>query len=137
VIRTEALFSPTIRRSRFWNRFYKRGGLVARASGWSGGAGFRRVTHARNFWIEFATDYGDPTTLMTKVEQDVERRLQTSRARITDEQDGPGGTFLVRHTMVQDYRLSVVAAVAVGVLMSLKFSTTLNSMLNSPKFCHR
>ena len=24
-----------------------------------------------------------------------------------------------------------------GVLMSLKFNTVLNSMLNSPKFCHR
>jgi len=39
-----------------------------------------------------------------------------------------------------DYRASgLVGPVARsgGVLMSLKFSTVLNSMLNSPKFCHR
>jgi hypothetical protein len=32
---------------------------------------------------------------------------------------------------------SVLGGLGVSVLMSLKFSTVLNSMLNSPKFCHR
>jgi hypothetical protein len=33
--------------------------------------------------------------------------------------------------------VSVVAGFAGSVFMSLKFNTVLNSMLNSPKFCHR
>jgi hypothetical protein len=33
--------------------------------------------------------------------------------------------------------VSVVAGFTGSLLMSLKFNTVLNSMLNSPKFCHR
>jgi hypothetical protein len=79
--------------------FFKRGEPVGRSSGWSGGAGLRQVTHTRNFWLEFRTDHGDPAAMMTKVQRDVERRLQTSGARITDELSGLGGTFLVRYAV--------------------------------------
>ena len=35
------------------------------------------------------------------------------------------------------YGTDEVAGFAVSILMSLKFNTVLNSMLNSPKFCQR